>query len=41
MGIIKVPLRAILGNEYPKIGDKVTWKMSLIEMENMSQYRED
>ena len=41
MGIIKMPLRAILGNEYPKIGDKVTWKMSLIEMENMSQYRED
>ena len=33
MGIIKMPLRAILGNEYPK--------MSLIEMENMSQYRED
>lgn len=39
MGIIKMPLRAVLGEENPKVGDRVTWKMSLLELESMEAYR--
>ena len=32
MGILKVPLRAVLSENYPKVGDEVIFCMSLIEM---------
>lgn len=41
MGIIKMPLRAVLGKSRPEVGDKVTWKMSLIEKADMEEYKED
>jgi hypothetical protein len=34
MGILKVPLRAVLSEQYPSVGDEVTFCMSLIEMKN-------
>lgn len=37
MGIMKMPLRAVLGKNVPKVGDKVTWKMSLLELGDMGQ----
>lgn len=34
MGIIKVPHRAVISKNYPKVGDKVTFLMSLIEIDS-------
>lgn len=34
MGILKVPHRAVLSKNYPKVGDKVTFLMSLIEIDS-------
>lgn len=34
MGILKVPMRALITKNYPKVGDKVVFKMSLIEMQD-------
>lgn len=41
MGILKVPLRAVLGRAVPRVGDKVTWRMSLIEMEDIREKEEN
>ena len=40
MGILKVPLRLVISNNYPKEGDKVKFLMSLIEVKNDNEKEE-
>lgn len=34
LGIMKLPLRAVLGMNHPKAGDEVTFLMSLVEIKS-------
>lgn len=41
MGILKLPLRALISENYPKVGDEVKFLMSLIEMKNNNYEQEE